>query len=187
MALRQFTPEKRQELGLAWPEGLPSSERFANLVRNETSAAEEEQHSARGADEHIADLLARNNLPAIEAIRGTVSTVLDTRRRLLATPHSWMNGALRDVLGGNSSLWHELLRVTRDVIASIDKLVAVADETRIEFPDTAHIRTLHDDARKLKEHMDNGGKMGPVPAQTGERAVIRYQGRDNWRTSMLHS
>ena len=67
---------------------------------------------------------------------------------------------LRDIVGGNSSLWHELLRVTREVIASIEELVAVADETRIEFPDTTDIRSLYEDARKLKEHMENGGKLG---------------------------
>lgn len=159
-ALRQFTPEKRRELKLAWPEALPSSESFANLVENEASATEEEQNSAHGADERFADLLARNNPPVIEAIRNAFSSFRDTRRRLLAAPHSWMNDALRDVLGGNSSLWNELLRVTRDVIASIEELVAVADETRIEFPDTIDIRSLHEDAHKLKEHMENGGKLG---------------------------
>jgi len=160
MALRQFTPEKRHELGLAWPETLPSPERFANLVRNETSAAEEVQNSARGADERLADLIARNNPPAIEAIRHAFSSFRDTRRKLFATPHSWMNDALRDILGGNSSLWHELLRVTRDVIASIEQLVTVVDNTNIELPDTTDIRTLFDDVRKLKEYMENGGKLG---------------------------
>lgn len=159
-ALRQFTPEKRRELGLALPETLPSSERFANLVRNEASAIEEEESAARGADDRLADLLARNNPSSIEAIRNAFSSFRDTRRRVLAAPHSWMNDALRDVLGGNSSLWHELLRVTRDVIASIEELVATADGTRVEFPDTTDIRSLHDDARTLKEHMENGGKLG---------------------------
>ena len=159
-ALRQFTPEKRKELDLAWPEALPSPERFANLVKSEASATEEEQNSACGADERLADLMARNNPPAIEAIRDAFSSFRGTRERLLAAPHSWMNDALRDVLGGNSSLWHELLSVTRDVIASIEELVATADETRIELPDTTDIRSLHDDARTLKEHMENGGKLG---------------------------
>jgi hypothetical protein len=71
-----------------------------------------------------------------------------------------MNDALRDILGGNSSLWHELLRVTRDVIASIEQLVTVVDNTNIELPDTTDIRTLFDDVRKLKEYMENGGKLG---------------------------
>lgn len=159
-ALRQFTPEKRRELGLAWPETLPFPERFANLVRNEASAIEEEESAARGADDRLADLLARNNPSRIEAIRNAFSSFRDTRRRLLAVQHSWMNDALREVVGGNSSLWHELLRVTRDVIASIEELVATADETRVEFPDTTDIRSLHDDARTLKEHMENGGKLG---------------------------
>lgn len=160
VALRQFTPEKRRELGLAWPEAFPSPERFANLVRNETSAAEEEQDSAHGADERFADLLARNNPSDIAALRNAFSTFRDTRRRLLAIPHPWINDTIRDVLGGSSSLWHEILRVTQDVIASIEEIVAIADETRIEFPDSTDIQSLYEDAHKLKEHLDNGGKLG---------------------------
>lgn len=184
VALRQFTPEKRRELGLAWPEEVPSSECFADLVRNETIATEEERNSASGADERFADLLSRNNPPVIEVIRNAFSFFRDTRRRLLATPHSWMNDALRDILGDNSSLWHELLRVTRDVIASIEELVAVADDTRIEFPDTTDIRSLHEDARKLKEHMENGGKLGwgvfrpkPVKERLYVIKTVRITGR----------
>jgi very-short-patch-repair endonuclease len=159
-ALRQFTPEKRRELGFGWPDALPSSERFTNLVRNEANAAEEEQNSANGADERLAELLAKNNPPVIEVIRDEFSAFQNTRKRLLAMPHTWMKDALCDVLGGNSSLWHELLRVTKDVIASIGELVATADETRIELPDSPEIRSLYEDACRLKEHMENGGKLG---------------------------
>ncbi len=160
VALRQFTPEKRKELALAWPEAYPSPERFASLVRNEASATAEEQSAAHGADERIADLVARNSPSAIEAACGAFSTFRDTRRRLLAMPHSWMSDALRDILGGNSSLWHELLRVTQYATSSIEEIVEVADEVRIEFPDTTDIRLLYDDARQLKKHMDGGGKLG---------------------------
>jgi very-short-patch-repair endonuclease len=160
VALREFTPGKRRELGFAWPDTLPPPEYFADLVRNEASAIEEEQNAVPGADERIADLLSRNNSVSIEAIRNAFSSFQGSRRRLRAIPHVWMNDALRDLLSGNSSLWHELLRVTRNVITSIEELVATADETRIEFPDTTDIRLLHEDAQKLKEHMENGGKLG---------------------------
>lgn len=159
-ALRQFMPERRRELSLSWPEAMPSSEDFANLVRNEEKATEEEQNSAHGADEQLADLMAKYNFPAIESVRDTFKSFQDTRRRLLATPHSWMDEALRDILGGSSSMWHQLLSITQDIITSIEGLVAVADETRIEYPDTTDIKLLYDDASKLKEHMKNGGKLG---------------------------
>lgn len=159
-ALRQFTPDKRRELGLAWPERLPSSDHFCDLVRNEAGAIEEERSAAREADDRLADQLARNNPSGIEAIRNAFTSFRDTRRRLLTAPHVWMNDALRDVLGGNSSLWHDLLRVTRDVIASIEKLVVTADEARIELPGNTDIRSLHDDARTLKDHMESGGRLG---------------------------
>ena len=158
--LRQFTPKKRRELGLTWPKDLPSHERFANLVRNEKSATEEEQNSANGADERIADLLAKYNPVSIEAIRNDFLSFQAIAKRLRAAPHLWMSDALRDVLGGSSSIWHELLRITQEIIASVEKLAAVADETRIEFPNTIDISLLHDDACKLKEHMEIGGKLG---------------------------
>lgn len=161
--LRHFTPEKRRELGLAWPEALPTTERFANLVENEAKAAEEEHSSASGADERIADLLSRSNAATIEAIRKALSGFQSTRRNLMASPHAWMRDALRDVFGGNSSLWRELSRVTRDATASIETLVAVADDTSIDFPDATNIRALHEDSRKLKEHMESGGKLGWGP------------------------
>ena len=159
-ALRHFTPERRQELELAWPGTLPSSESFANLVINEANATKEEQDSANGADERLADLLAKNNPPVIEAIRNAFSTFQNTRKRLLATQHTWMKDALCDVHGDNSFLWNELLRVTKDVIASIEDLVATADGTKIELPDSPEIRSLYEDACRLKEHMENGGKLG---------------------------
>jgi hypothetical protein len=49
-ALRHFTPDKRRELRLAWPEALPTPEHFANLVHNEARAIEEEHSSVSGAD-----------------------------------------------------------------------------------------------------------------------------------------
>ncbi|MEM4202894.1 MAG: AAA domain-containing protein [Candidatus Methanomethylicaceae archaeon] len=163
MVLRQITPEKRQELGLKWPapEELPSIDRFFNLVRDEASAAEEERRASHGADELLANLLSRSNPFLIEMISKEFSTFRDTCKKLLAMPYPWMKDAVSDVLGGNSSLWHELLRVTKGVIGSIEDLVPIADEIRIDFPpDTTDIKALCEDARKLKEHMENGGKLG---------------------------
>jgi very-short-patch-repair endonuclease len=162
-ALRHFTPEKRRELSLGWPEVLPSTERFACLVENEARTAEEEQSSTNGVDERVADLLSKSNPATMEAIREALSDFQSTRRKLKASPHAWMHDALRDVLGGNSSLWRELSRATRGTIASIKTLVTVADDTSIDFPDTTNIRALHEDACKLKEHMENRGKLGWGP------------------------
>ncbi len=160
VALRRFTPEKRHELCLARPEAMLSAERFANIVSEELDAAEEERKSADGASEVLADLLARADISDIEAIRHTCFTYLEIHRKLLSTSHSWMVDAVRDIVGGNSSLWRELQRVTHGVITSIDDLVALADEAHLEFPNTADLRLLYEDACKLKEHVENDGKLG---------------------------
>jgi len=159
-ALRHFTLDKRRELRLVWPEALLTPEHFANLVQNEARAIEEEHNSVSGADEHTADLLSRSNAATIEGIRKALSNFQGTRKNLMASPHEWMRDAMRDVLGGNLTLWRELSRFTGDVITSIEMLVEGADDTNIDLPGTTNIRTLYEDACKLKEHMKNGGKLG---------------------------
>ncbi len=161
--LRHFTPEKREKLSLAWPEALPASERFASLLQNEKRAMEEESSSASGADERIVDLLSKANPPTIEATRDALSDLRDARRGLMASPHPWIKDALRDVLGGNTSLWRELLRTTKGATDEIESLVVVADSTTLDFPDNANITALCEDACKLKAHMENGGKLGWGP------------------------
>lgn len=161
--LRYFTQEKRKELQLLWPEELPSKETFDMLIQHEQKAVQEEHFAKQGADEQIADLLSKNNPEAIEGIRVALSHFFDARRKLTSSPYSWIVDALRDVLCGNSTLWRELARVTKDVITSVEPLVEIADNNSIEIPDTTNIRTLYEDARKLKEHIENGGKLGWGP------------------------
>jgi len=161
--LRYFTPEKREELNLRWPETLPFPDEFVRFVQDEGRAVQEEQIAKSGADEQIADLLSKSDPDAIEAVIVALSDFLDVRRKLTALSYSWMGGVLRDVLCGNSALWRELARVTKDVIATVEPLVEVADNNSIELPDAPNIRALYEDARKLKEHMENGGKLGWGP------------------------
>jgi very-short-patch-repair endonuclease len=159
--LRKFTPEKRHELILDFrPDAKPSPEHFANLVAREKKAIEEEIHSTSGADEKIADLLSLSGTVIIDAIRDALSSFMDVRQQLSTSPYAWMRDALRDVIGGNPSMWRELARVTRDQISSIETLVSVADDTSLDFPDDANIRALLEDVCKLKAHMENGGKLG---------------------------
>ena len=160
--LRQCTPEKREELGLAWPEAeaLPSAGYFADLAHNESSANEEERDSASGASEGVTACLKKVNSTTIEAIRDAVTDFRNSRRELMQNPYTWMNDAIRDVLGANSLLWHEILQVTRGTIASSKELATIADETSIEFPNTHNIRAMYDDACELKTHIANGGGLG---------------------------
>lgn len=162
-ALHRSTPEKRRELSLTWPDDLPSPEKVSNLFEREESAIEEEARSIRGADEQIADQLSRIDVAAIEAIRDSLSAFLGEYTRLSASPHAWMCDTLRDVTGGNPSMWRELHRVTRDTIASIEPLAHVADETSIDFPNETNIRILLEDVYQLKKHLKNGGKLGWGP------------------------
>jgi len=162
-AIRRFTPEKRRELNLAWPDNLPSYERFAELVECEQKAIKEEARSATGADAQIAAHLSEIDDGGIKVILDTFSAFRDKRRRISASPHSWMREAIGDIVGGNSSLWRELHGVTRDITTSIEPVIRVADETNLETPENVNNRTLLEDAGVLKDHLENGGRLGWGP------------------------
>lgn len=162
-ALRRFTPEKRQELSLTWPDDVASPEQINECFEREQSAFKEETRSTRGADERIAEHLSRIDSIITREIYDAVSAFENERRRLLALPHAWVGDVLPDVISGNPSIWRELHRVTRNTIESIEPLVHVADETSIDFPNDTNIRTLLEDVSKLKEYIESGGKLGWSP------------------------
>jgi len=155
-----FTPEKCEELNLRWPEVLPSQDEFTRLIQEEVKTVEQEQTLKVEADERITDLLTKNNPDSVKTVQDALSAFLEARRRLTSSPYPWMTEALRDVLCGNSALWKELARVSKDVITLVEPLVELADNNSIEIPDTTDIRALYEDAIKLKEHLENGGKLG---------------------------
>jgi very-short-patch-repair endonuclease len=161
--LRYFTPKKREELNLRWPAALPSQDEFTTLIQEERRVADQEKALQVEADEQITDLLTNNNLDSVKAVQDALSAFLDARRRLKSSPYSWMTEALRDVLYRNSALWKELARVTKDMITLVEPFVEIADNNSIEIPNTSDIRTLYEDALKLKEHLENGGKLGWGP------------------------
>lgn len=184
MALRRFTSERRQELSLVWPDALPATEWIAKIVNDEKRSIEDEKRWAKGADGKIADLVSQMDFATIEAVRDSLFAFQCEYRRLSVSTHAWMQDALRDVICGNSSLWRQLMRITKDAIHSMEALAAAADDTAVEFPDGANVRPLLEDVQKLKKHIENGGKLGwaffrprPVKECVHILKTVRVNGR----------
>jgi very-short-patch-repair endonuclease len=161
--LRGLTSDKRRELALKCPNTLPAPEQFANLVNIEKNAIEEERSAAEEADLHVADHLAKSNETSIRSLQDALSAFLNKRRNLCASRFSWMQEAVRDVLSNSPSLWRELHRVTWEVVSGVADFVALADATVLEIPEGVSTTALLEDARKLKAHVENGGKLGWGP------------------------
>ncbi len=161
--LRRFTPEKKRELVLFLPDTLPPTGEFEQLAANEREAAEEEARASSGADLQIANQLVRTNDEILKLAIDSLSAFQDKRRQLGISNHSWVPSAIGDIIGGNSLLWTELRRVTHDLLASIEALVSVADDTEIEAPGDIPDRSLLEDVLKLREYMASGRTLGWGP------------------------
>ena len=167
LALRKFTPEKRHDLSLLWPEVLASPEQMTALIERERTIIDEEQGLIMKADGDTADDMVKADVGAIRAIHHALSEFQTQHRRSAASPHPWMHTALRDIKGGSSlSFWRELAHTTREVIGSIEPLVTIADNNDTTLPVDANIRALRNDVFRFKEYLQNGGKLGWGPFRT---------------------
>ena len=157
--LRHFTPEKRRELELEFPDALPSSTRWENLIEIEAKTTKDENSARSGADERVADLLSSRNSAYIERIQGTLSEFLDMRRNLMALAYPWMELALRDAIAGNTDSWRQILNATNHTLTTIEPLVEAADNTDLDDLTNINLRALHEAAHELEVHLKEGGKI----------------------------
>ena len=158
--LRNFGPDKRQEMILEWTTDLSSPEYFEDLVETERRAERECETSSNGADEQVAEALGDIPSTNMKDIQDSLTAFSDRLRRLMMLRHSWMNDASHDIASGNASTWHALHRVTQATISEIEPLLAVANENTLEFPDKSNVSVLFADACRLKAHLENGGTLG---------------------------
>lgn len=168
--LREYTPNKRQELGCSLPSGVPSVEEFTRLVEDERKAIGEETRVASGADAQFAERLCQQVAADIEFIHASFTAFRETRRQQSASSFSWMQDAVREAVGGHVETWRELLKITDEAISTIGPGAARADEMKLSIKlgdgdvvsgvNEIDARLLHDDACRLKKHLEDGGSLG---------------------------
>ncbi len=168
--LRQFTVEKRWELSGSWPSEVPFEREFAQLVEDERETIRESEREAVAADSGLADQLFRMDCSSVELIRSSFTALRDARHRQRTSSHSWMQDAVRQIVGGNSAPWGELLRATDEGISISQEGIAQADNAKlsVKFPngsvqsilDDMDARLLYDDACLLRKHLEDGGGLG---------------------------
>lgn len=159
--LAEDEPEAR--LRLVDISQIPHPDEFAELVGRE-SAALEKDRSYGPQHEH----------PAFEAIRGLETgerTELRNRLHSLAEQadalsrnrEGWMREALPDVLAGRGSIWQGRANQVKDLLARAEPLVdslGYQAEVSVTGADLGPLVSL---ARKLKAHLEAGGKLRVGP------------------------
>ena len=162
-ALRFYTPDKRRELSLACPKDILPPEKFSTVVEYEKKATEKEARLARGADTKMADHFSGVEVAVIQSDIESLSTFHGEYRRLCSSPFPWVQDAVRDIIAGHTSVWRKLSCVTREAIDAIEASVSVAENVSVGLPENMNIRLLFEDVGRLKEHVDQGGKLGWGP------------------------
>lgn len=163
VALRRYTREKRYELGLAWPDDLPSSAKFAEFVENERLAIEEEVFLKDGVDATIANALTRCDSEIIKSLRDGITRLITLKTKLSVFPHPWIGHAVTDLMGGQSVTWRQLAQATKDIFSRIELIVPLADTISLQVPKDFISKDLYQDVCKLKDFFLEGGKLGWGP------------------------
>ncbi len=131
------------------------------LQDDSNSSTDSEQFCSKcGTQNRVRAYVSRESVrAAYDALRAVQLKL----RQISSKSAPWMINALRDVLVGSPASWRKILHSTRAIIAPIEKRVALTDNANLHFPDDMDIQTLFADACKLKEHLQNDGKLGWGP------------------------
>jgi len=158
--LRSITPEKKQELESILPENLPLPEELEYLVEKEREIIEEEKYLSSKADEKIVKLLLSIEDRKIQEMLDWLSDFQVYYKEVVSLSYSWIQKAIKDILGGSIGIWDTLYQTTVEIISALQKKVNIADKITIDIPENIDFKKVLEDARKIKEHLEKGGKLG---------------------------
>ena len=159
--LRYFSPKRRRDLGLRWPDDLPTTEEVSKYIQEEGDPVSEEQEIGEKADERIIDLLSSSGTDDITEAKHALTDLLHQMIEVTSIPYPFIHDALRDILYGSSDYWKKLSKDIKDSLARMEPLISVADSRKLTFPKylNEHKRRLYEDACKLQEYMKRGKKL----------------------------
>src|SRR5262249_15396522 len=103
------------------------------------------------------------NGEAINLIQDSLAGLLVEVRKLKTMPFDWIPLAVRDVSSRNAAIWQELHRISKQAIAGITEIAPIADSTKIDLPEDCDPKAALEDALTLKEHLEDGGRLGWGP------------------------
>jgi hypothetical protein len=108
--LRTLTPQIREELDLAWPNSIPSAERFRSLISKEQKAEAKESSTSTNIDNEFLKAFSQQQEEILRSIHESFANLRNELLRLRSLPYSWVPDAIRDISLGNDAIWQELRR-----------------------------------------------------------------------------
>ncbi len=159
--LRQFTPEKAQELAIKLPKLSLSSKDFAELIRKEQEITKqiEEYHDVT-ADSRYMDYLKGSDESFISALAALLSNIHNHHKKLMKISSTWQSDIFDDVISHNMMTWQEIARITEEVIANIKAYTQLADDTYIDMVQDIDRYKIYQDVCVLNKHLSDGGSLG---------------------------
>jgi transcription elongation GreA/GreB family factor len=172
--LRVLTPEKKKELGYSWPNSVPTASQFENLVKVEQQAIQQENNTATGINKRFLQDLSHCPEQIVRSIHEFLLQLLNEIHRLKSRPYKWIPDAIRDVLSENTAIWQELHKKSASIISQITKIVPKVDPIEITLPEGHNLKSVLEDALRLKEHLGHGGRLGWGPFCPKLVKSVRY-------------
>ena len=153
--------ERQLKLSIPDPDrDLPTADTIRTLFLQErlalekTSAASERLRSATGR----ALLRAENEI--IEQLKSRLEKLAAEADTIRQKPAPWIRRAVDDVLTDNDAAWKELLNLSETESRGLRDVAARVDGYEILIPHNMDRSKLISDAKAIKDHLEDGGKMG---------------------------
>ncbi len=139
---------------------FPSVTGFRKLVREYNDFRTKYKSLKTIIDRKTLHELKGAKTSAIEKLITSINTLKATVVSLNSHPQKWIETAIYEVLTGNFAHWQELHDILSEKLDGLKERARKIDGKTVSFHDTIDMVKLLQDAKSLKKHLDNGGKIG---------------------------
>ena len=159
--LTNFTPALEAELKLRIPDperDLINVEGFKELVKQEIELSESLESNQALLNSPI-DTIQLVEIQHVSQIIEDVGSLVAEAQSIKSRPMPWIESAVHEMLSDNDRPWKELQRVSDDNLRGLRERADNVDRQKLDAPSSLDRRKLLNDAKKLKQYFDHGGKV----------------------------
>lgn len=136
---------------------IPALE-FSKLAKKEAVARQRFESCRDDCKSKIGQALTSCSGEDLRQLLNSLNSISNTISALKVRSFPWVNDAVKGVIQGLTGSWQELIKALDENLGNLKERARKIDNLSVDIPSETNKQKLLNDAGKLKQHFDDGGK-----------------------------
>lgn len=159
--LKVFTSDLISELDYSLPDlsRLPKQKDLAQLMQRENLLSVRLEKEGNILSSYSSQILLKADKNVIEEIVRSTGNLSNAVEKIKKRPLPWIENAVFEMLSDKDTPWKELQLASQKQLEGLREHARIIDSQKLEKPPQISVAKVLMDAKKLKQHLKDGGKI----------------------------